>query len=70
MDAIDPLVRGIYYMYLTAPHPSRTIKDKEASDCVQDVMKIYRVPPYSSVGMVRQVLLKELMRRYGYRPTN
>ena len=60
---VDPLVRGIYYMYLTKPHPSRTLYDKEATECIKDVMKIHRVPLYSSVATVRQVLVKELLRR-------
>ena len=60
---IDPLVRGIYYMYLTKPHPSRTLYDKEATDRIKEVMQLHQVSLYSSVATVRQVLIKELLRR-------
>jgi len=63
MERVDPLVRGIYYMFLTTPHPARTILDKEASDCIHDVMRLHRVPLYSSVVTVQQMLVKELLRR-------
>ena len=62
---VDPLIKGIYYMYLVAPSISHTIRNKDVSDCVQDVMKIYQVSLYSPVIEVKHILVKELLRRYG-----
>ena len=65
MNRVDPLVRGIYYMYLLPfGLTGRTIADKEASDKVKEVMAVYQLPPYSSVRDVRNTLVKELLRQY------
>ena len=66
MNRVDPLVRGIYYMYLLpfVWGSGRTIADKEASDKVKEVMAVYQLPPYSSVLDVRNTLVKELLRQY------
>lgn len=61
---IDPLVRGIYYMYLVAPTPpGGSMKDSEAAGKIMNVLEVYRVPMYSSTSSVRNVLVKELKRR-------
>lgn len=63
MIKVDPLVRGIYYLYL---FPSgltvRTIIDQEVSDKVKEIMILHQLPPHSSVRDVRNTLVKELLR--------
>ena len=63
MVIIDPLVKGIYYMYLLpVGQPGRTIQDREVSDRIKYIMSLYMVPLYSSVHSIRNVLIKELLR--------
>ena len=61
---VDPLVRGIYYMFLVDHKPSHTIMDKEVTECIKDIMIIHQVPLYGSIGIVKHILIKELLRRY------
>ena len=60
---VDPLVRGIYYMYLLPiERPDTMIFDIQVTQYIKDLMDFYNLPAYSSVVHVRRMLVKELLR--------
>jgi hypothetical protein len=66
MRMVDPLVRGIYYMYLLPlGEPSKTIHDKEANEKIKETLKLYKTSLYSSVKDIRDILVIELKLRKG-----